>query len=151
MFAHVRANIFPELDALQFEEEEEGPSYLSDMNKVPDFIDEPPVEMSEVRCSVLRYNSLLIHALLADTHSRSCEGYKLDVTTFLLRSRTLGIDWVYMYCNTRIWTRCVRKIPQPYLRASPLSANQSSVFLVSSVEAIFTIVDLLWVSIQKVR
>ncbi|KAF9076964.1 vacuolar protein sorting-associated protein 60 [Rhodocollybia butyracea] len=41
------ADLEAELDALQFEEEEEGPSYLSDMNKVPDFIDEPPVEMSE--------------------------------------------------------------------------------------------------------
>lgn len=37
-----------ELDALQFEEEEEGPSYLADMNKAPDFIDEPPVEVAEV-------------------------------------------------------------------------------------------------------
>ncbi|KAF8827025.1 hypothetical protein HHX47_DHR5000678 [Lentinula edodes] len=36
-----------ELDALQFEEEEEGTSYLADINKVPDFIDEPPVELSE--------------------------------------------------------------------------------------------------------
>ena len=33
-----------ELDALELEEEEEGPTYLSDLNKVPDFIDEPPVE-----------------------------------------------------------------------------------------------------------
>ena len=37
-----------ELDALQFEEEEEGTSYLADINKVPDFIDEPPVEITEV-------------------------------------------------------------------------------------------------------
>ena len=37
-----------ELDALQLEEEEEGPSYLADLNKVPDFIDEPPVEVGEV-------------------------------------------------------------------------------------------------------
>lgn len=37
-----------ELDALQFEEEEEGPSYLADLNKAPDFIDEPPVEITEV-------------------------------------------------------------------------------------------------------
>jgi len=40
------ADLEAELDALQFEEEEEGPSYLADINKVPDFIDEPPVEMS---------------------------------------------------------------------------------------------------------
>lgn len=37
-----------ELDALALEEEEEGPSYLADLNKAPDFIDEAPVE-SEVR------------------------------------------------------------------------------------------------------
>lgn len=37
-----------ELDALALEEEEEGTSYLSDLNKVPDFVDEPPVELQEV-------------------------------------------------------------------------------------------------------
>lgn len=37
-----------ELDALQFEEEEEGPSYLADLNKAPDFIDETPIEQTEV-------------------------------------------------------------------------------------------------------
>ncbi|KAF8551469.1 hypothetical protein OG21DRAFT_1467243 [Imleria badia] len=36
-----------ELDALQFEEEEEGTSYLSDLNKVPDFVDEAPFELNE--------------------------------------------------------------------------------------------------------
>jgi charged multivesicular body protein 5 len=41
-----------ELDALALEEEEEGTSYLADLNKVPDFIDEPPVEVSEVRIFV---------------------------------------------------------------------------------------------------
>jgi charged multivesicular body protein 5 len=30
------------------EEEEEGTSYLADLNKVPDFIDEPPVAVEEV-------------------------------------------------------------------------------------------------------
>ena len=38
-----------ELDALALEDEIEGPSYLADLNKVPDFIDEPPVELGEVR------------------------------------------------------------------------------------------------------
>lgn len=33
-----------ELEALQVDEEEEGPSYLTDLNKVPDFVDEPPLE-----------------------------------------------------------------------------------------------------------
>ena len=36
------------MDALQLEDEEEGTSYLSDINKVPDFVDEPPVEMADV-------------------------------------------------------------------------------------------------------
>lgn len=40
--------IIAELDALQLEEEEEGPSYLADLNKVPDFLDDTPVEISEV-------------------------------------------------------------------------------------------------------
>jgi len=35
------------LEALALEQEEEGPSYLSDLNKVPDFIDEAPVEVAE--------------------------------------------------------------------------------------------------------
>ncbi|KAK0461931.1 vacuolar protein sorting-associated protein 60 [Desarmillaria tabescens] len=39
------ADLEAELDALALEEEEEGTSYLADMNKVPDFIDEPPVEI----------------------------------------------------------------------------------------------------------
>lgn len=39
---------FSELDALALEQEEEGPSYLADLNKVPDFIDEAPVEVGEV-------------------------------------------------------------------------------------------------------
>ncbi|KAH7105480.1 vacuolar protein sorting-associated protein 60 [Auriculariales sp. MPI-PUGE-AT-0066] len=38
------ADLQAELDALQLEEEEEGPSYLADMNKTPDFIDEAPLE-----------------------------------------------------------------------------------------------------------
>ncbi|KAL4076174.1 Snf7 family [Scleroderma yunnanense] len=41
------ADLEAELDALQLEEEEEGASYLADLNKVPDFVDEPPVELQE--------------------------------------------------------------------------------------------------------
>ncbi|KAG2155002.1 Snf7 family [Suillus bovinus] len=41
------ADLEAELDALQLEEEEEGPSYLADLNKVPDFVDETPIEISE--------------------------------------------------------------------------------------------------------
>ena len=46
------------MDALQFEEEEEGPSYLADLNKAPDFIDEPPVEVAEVSIDHRELNSL---------------------------------------------------------------------------------------------
>jgi charged multivesicular body protein 5 len=38
-----------ELDALGMEEEEDGGSYLADLNKAPDFIDEAPIEAPEVR------------------------------------------------------------------------------------------------------
>ncbi|KAJ7653485.1 Snf7 family [Mycena rosella] len=41
------ADLEAELDALALEEEEEGTSYLADLNKVPDFVDEPPVEVRE--------------------------------------------------------------------------------------------------------
>ncbi|THH07680.1 hypothetical protein EW145_g3213 [Phellinidium pouzarii] len=36
-----------ELDALSLEEEDEGTSYLADLNKTPDYLDEEPVEVSE--------------------------------------------------------------------------------------------------------
>ncbi|KAJ7368598.1 vacuolar protein sorting-associated protein 60 [Mycena albidolilacea] len=42
------ADLEAELDALALEgPDEEGTSYLTDLNKVPDFVDEPPVEVSE--------------------------------------------------------------------------------------------------------
>ncbi|EKM80009.1 hypothetical protein AGABI1DRAFT_113246 [Agaricus bisporus var. burnettii JB137-S8] len=41
------ADLEAELEALALDEEEEGPSYLSDLNKVPDFVDEAPVEIPE--------------------------------------------------------------------------------------------------------
>ena len=49
------------------EDEEEGTSYLADLNKAPDFIDEAPAELTEVRIS----NSLpvLIVFTLCVTHS----------------------------------------------------------------------------------
>jgi charged multivesicular body protein 5 len=49
-----------ELDALGLEEEEEGPSYLADLNKVPDFIDEAPQEMGEV-CHVPDLPFIALH------------------------------------------------------------------------------------------
>ncbi|TCD69874.1 hypothetical protein EIP91_005951 [Steccherinum ochraceum] len=41
------ADLQAELDALELEAEEDGTSYLTDLNKVPDFVDEPPVELAE--------------------------------------------------------------------------------------------------------
>jgi len=41
------ADLEAELDALALEEEEEGPSYLADLNKVPDFVDEAPIELEQ--------------------------------------------------------------------------------------------------------
>lgn len=41
------ADLEAELDALGMEDEEEGTSYLADLNKAPDFIDEAPVEVTE--------------------------------------------------------------------------------------------------------
>ncbi|KXN89548.1 Charged multivesicular body protein 5 [Leucoagaricus sp. SymC.cos] len=41
------ADLEAELEALALEPEEEEASYLTDLNKVPDFIDEPPVEVPE--------------------------------------------------------------------------------------------------------
>ncbi|TFK28871.1 hypothetical protein FA15DRAFT_664959 [Coprinopsis marcescibilis] len=41
------ADLEAELEALELEEETEGPSYLADLNKVPDFIDEAPLELRE--------------------------------------------------------------------------------------------------------
>ncbi|KAK7696662.1 hypothetical protein QCA50_001320 [Cerrena zonata] len=41
------ADLQAELDALELDVEEEGPSYLTNLNQVPDFVDEPPVEAVE--------------------------------------------------------------------------------------------------------
>ncbi|KAI9457964.1 vacuolar protein sorting-associated protein 60 [Lactarius psammicola] len=41
------ADLEAELDALGMDDEEEGTSYLADLNKAPDFIDEAPVEVTE--------------------------------------------------------------------------------------------------------
>ncbi|THH19913.1 hypothetical protein EW146_g1366 [Bondarzewia mesenterica] len=41
------ADLEAELDALALEGEEEGASYLADINKAPDFIDEAPLEVGE--------------------------------------------------------------------------------------------------------
>lgn len=49
-----------ELDALALEEEEEGPSYLADLNKVPDFVDEAPIEVGAVSLISQTCPSLLL-------------------------------------------------------------------------------------------
>ncbi|KAI5118767.1 hypothetical protein M0805_005648 [Coniferiporia weirii] len=41
------ADLQAELDALSLEEEDEGTSYLADLNKAPDYLDEEPVEVGE--------------------------------------------------------------------------------------------------------
>lgn len=61
--------ISSELEALSLEAEEEGPSYLADLNKVPDFIDEPPVEVGEVRISTLKRWSEVL-TMLQETPGR---------------------------------------------------------------------------------
>lgn len=45
----------PELDALELEEDAEGASYLADINKVPDYLDEAPLEENEVSRSQKLY------------------------------------------------------------------------------------------------
>jgi hypothetical protein len=47
-FLELTSHVPSELDALELEAEEDGTSYLADINKLPDFIDEPPVEHGEV-------------------------------------------------------------------------------------------------------
>jgi len=42
------ADLQAELDALELDEEVESTSYLADLNKAPDFIDEAPVELGEM-------------------------------------------------------------------------------------------------------
>ncbi|EJD01012.1 uncharacterized protein FOMMEDRAFT_21472, partial [Fomitiporia mediterranea MF3/22] len=43
------ADLQAELDALELEEEDESTSYLADLNKAPDYVDEEPVEVGETR------------------------------------------------------------------------------------------------------
>ena len=67
-----------ELDALALEEEEEGPSYLADLNKVPDFVDEAPIEMgavSLINCT-LEYSA---NCSLDAGKARSCQDNRLGL------------------------------------------------------------------------
>lgn len=77
------ADLQAELDALALEpEEEEGPSYLSDLNKVPDFIDEPPTEMSQV-CGGFGFSSGVITdpPVANTTESRSSKNDWINTTS----------------------------------------------------------------------
>jgi hypothetical protein len=69
-----------ELDALALEEEEEGPSYLADLNKVPDFVDEAPIEMGEVSstpfASMLEYSA---ECSVDASKTRSCQDNRVGL------------------------------------------------------------------------
>ncbi len=75
-----------ELDALQFEAEEEEASYLTDMNKIPDFVDEAPVELGQVR-SYFKHDTLMPTLPTANIIGcpRSSESLQLDSHTQLHR------------------------------------------------------------------
>lgn len=71
-----------ELDALALEEEEEGPSYLADLNKVPDFVDEAPIDVGAVSfiitfASILEYSA---NCSLDASKTRSCQDNRLGLT-----------------------------------------------------------------------
>ncbi len=67
-----------ELDALELDVEEEGPSYLSDLNKVPDFVDEPPVEIPEVSHTSLCDRRLLLKYASDPGTEGSCQDIGID-------------------------------------------------------------------------
>lgn len=80
-----------ELDALQLEEEEEGPSYLADLNKAPDFIDEPPVEVTDVSLPFIHFQLQLSEPGLPDTGQGSCEDKRIVANILYL------IGWTSYY------------------------------------------------------
>ena len=139
------AYFVPELDALALEPPEEaGPSYLSDLNKMPDFIDEAPIDVGEVGKHFLFKDSILKG--ISDTQTRSRQDNGLTNTRFipfLVYISNLNVLMMPMYTGLDP----IRYYP--YLRASSISANQSSVSLVSPGVAMLTIVDLLCVSVDE--
>ena len=71
-----------ELDALALEEEEEGPSYLADLNKVPDFVDEAPIEVGTVSLILITLASTLecsANCYLDAGKTRSCQDNRLGL------------------------------------------------------------------------
>jgi hypothetical protein len=88
-----------ELDALGLEEEDEGPSYLSELNKAPDFVDEAPVE------EVSSFWSETAHTLspLVDVEQRGCSGIQLICRKASLRSYICyQCSYICTVCNVRI-------------------------------------------------
>ena len=75
-----------ELDALELDVEEEGPSYLSDLNKVPDFVDEPPVEVPEVRYSPVSNENVLLICFLRHRSRRKQSRHRHRYASGLLTS-----------------------------------------------------------------
>lgn len=72
------------------DEETEGTSYLADLNKAPDFIDEAPIEVAEVSCT----NSFLpARAELCRNFTAAREGSRKDdrmkIQLFLLTIRNV--------------------------------------------------------------
>ena len=61
----------------QFEEEEEGPSYLADLKKAPDFVDEAPVEQTEVKSNSPFPMDENNNPLLTGAGERSCEDKRI--------------------------------------------------------------------------
>jgi hypothetical protein len=77
-----------ELDALGLEEEDEGPSYLSELNKAPDFVDEAPVEeVSSFWCETAHTLSPLV-----DVEQRGCSGIQLICRKASLRAHISVIN-----------------------------------------------------------
>ena len=76
-----------ELEALELEVEEEGPSYLNDLGKVPDYLDEEPVEntaeVSNPFISHLWEAGHLRHLLDTGPTSGGAEEHRLRVTMIL--------------------------------------------------------------------
>jgi hypothetical protein len=92
-FEHIRfsSRYNIELDALGMEEvEEEGPSYLADLNKTPDFIDEAPLEVTEVRMRRLLPTAFVL--TLRTFYSKTRQPQRLS------RLRTSSTMYAVMTC-----------------------------------------------------
>lgn len=90
------------MDALELEAEDEGPSYLADLNKAPDFIDEPPVELPEV-CRL--YGTRFVHMSLrlatgasqgaSGGHQDKCLSVRIGATRLITLVRAMCVH----YCS----------------------------------------------------